>query len=74
MEAENFAQDLHSAVAEFLIGHCDVDHPVAVGHTEPDHRSRADHVQRHLLRGPGFHASRAGDDFGADRKIDRHDL
>src|SRR5262245_46339550 len=38
MEAENFAQNLHATVSEFLIGHADVDHPVAVGHAQPDHR------------------------------------
>src|SRR5262245_25967360 len=42
MEAENLAQNLHSAVAEFLVGHGDVDHPVAIGHTQPDHRGGAD--------------------------------
>src|SRR5262249_30812209 len=55
VETQDFAQDLHAALAQLLIRHTDVDHPVAVGHAETDHYGRADHVQDHLLGGARLH-------------------
>src|SRR5205809_1125098 len=51
---------------EFLVRRGDLDHQVAVGLAEPDHREGGDRVQDELLRGSGLQARRAGDELRAD--------
>ena len=49
-------EDLFAALAQFVIRHGDVDHPVAVGHSEPDHDGGAQHIQDQFLRRAALHS------------------
>ena len=69
--ARGLLDDPRRAVAQLLVGHADVDHQVAVGLAEPDHRQRREHVQHELLRRAGLQPRRAGDELGADEHLDR---
>ena len=51
---------------ELLVRGADVDHQVAVGLAEPDHRDRRDRVQDELLRRAGLEPRRAGDELWPD--------
>src|SRR5437867_5383439 len=66
LHTQNLLEDMHSALAEFIVGHADVDHPIAVSHAQPDHRRCADHVENELLRGSGFHSRRTGNHLRPD--------
>ena len=44
----------------------EIDHQVAIDVTQANHRAAGKHIQHHLLRGAGFHASRSGDDLRAN--------
>src|SRR5437899_977097 len=59
LHTQNFLKDMYSPLAELIVGHADVDHPIAVSHAQPDHRRCADHVENELLRGSRFHSRRA---------------
>src|SRR5262249_19247691 len=44
-----FLQDLFASAAQLFVAHSDVDHPIAVGHAQPDHECCAEHIQYQLL-------------------------
>src|SRR5579883_1887711 len=62
LDAEDFLKHLFPPGPQLLIGHADIDHPVAVCHSEADHQGGAEHVQHKLLCCSGFHARRSCDD------------
>ena len=51
--------------------HLHVDHQVAVGLADADHRGRGQHVQHQLRRGARLEPRRAGDDLRTDCRRDR---
>ena len=62
--------DAAGAILQLLGSGLHVDHQVAVGLADLDHRDRGQHVEHHLGRGAGLEARRAGDELGADRRRD----
>ncbi len=65
-EVGELRDDAGGAVGELgVFGGVDVDHEVAVGFAELDHREGGDHVEDDFGGGAGFEAGGAGEDFGA---------
>ena len=62
--------DALGAVDQLGVGGLHVDHEVAVDGSGFDHDSGGEHVEDELGCGAGFHASAAGDDFGAGERGD----
>ena len=68
--AGRLPDDPADAGVELLVRRGDVDHQVAEGLPEPDHRDRRDHVQDELLRRARLEPRRAGEHLGADGEDD----
>src|SRR5437764_10435549 len=70
------AADLHhnalAAVDQLVVGGAQIDHQIAVGFAESDHRARGDGVEDELGRRTRFHPSRSCYNFGADDREQRH--
>jgi hypothetical protein len=66
IEVGGLFENTDAAFEEFCVLRAEVDHQVAVDVAEASHGSGGEHVQNHLLRGAGFHAGGAGDNFRTD--------
>src|SRR5579864_755940 len=59
-------QDAEAALDQLLVGRTDIDHQIAIDVSEPGHGAGAQHVQHHLLRGPGLQARGTGEGLRAN--------
>ena len=69
-DAGHHRDDALRAVLQLLGSGLDVDHQVAVGLADANHRDRRQHVEHHLGGRAGLETRGPGDDFGPDRRRD----
>ena len=70
VQSRDDADDAAAAILQLLRGRLHVDHQVAVGLADADHRGGGEDVQHHLRRGAGLQARRAGEHFRSDARRD----
>src|SRR6185436_10156289 len=68
----DFHHDALAAIDQLVVGGAEIDHQIAVGLAEPDHRAGGDGVEHEFGGGTGFHPGRSRNDFGADDREHRH--
>ena len=66
IDLKKFHQDFAGTGGQFFGTGLQIDHKVAIGLAQKDHRRRGYHIQSHLLGGAGFHPGGAGDNLRAD--------
>src|SRR6185503_12989723 len=68
----DFHHDALAAIDQLVVGSAEIDHQIAVGLAEPDHRAGGDGVEYELGGSAGLHPGRSRHDFGADDGQHRH--